>query len=1004
MRQHKKRRSATRPRRPSPSSKVKPAAPKIVGPDLEFHRHGVAWLWGGGTAFVVRHERTYGTSCSCRRSRKDRCEHVQQLSQWDERFRERTGGQGPGDVFRESVWYRLAAALADANAPALRETALTGHAADQPVLVIARDDAVWATCVSAGLDRVRFIGRCGAARERAGPRGAVLDSLASMTLTEDERTFAASGLPSRRQVLEASLAYRLAYHGFREFGAAGALFAEAVDENSGTFWLTALEQDFTPALRLAIPPIRVEAVRQLTAALTIPGGRLPTLEGPVPARYRVEPSDDHGLQVRLLVVAPTPAGQGWPRVAGPRDGAGATAGSVQGKPRLLDPARGGVHRFGGLVYLTDPGVFAPLWEPEPLGRRLQGGVVTTIQRRDVPKFLVEVGDAPYLVDASDDTLQLHRSVAELNLFAHALEQDWCWISVTYGAGNSTLSLATLRQAREEGRAFVEVADGWLDCAAAGLEGLEALGEGEATRPDGAVRVSRAELLRLTRRGTATVTVNGAAGPAETLRHLVELTPAAPLPELRGLRSVLRPYQRRGAEWLVFLAENRLGGLLCDDMGLGKTHQVMALMVYLRERAGVEAPFLVVCPATVLSHWAAKLRDYAPELPQLLHHGGERDLDQVVAARGVVLTSYGVLRNDYPILAEAPFFLAVFDEAQNIKNTATRAHLAARSLGSNMKLAVTGTPIENSVLDLKALLDLVAPGYLGADREFAARYVEPGGTAANRGRREELARLVSPFTLRRLKAAVLDELPDKIEDLRTCRLSEEQVRLYRDAVGERSGALLEALGRTGQAVPYLHVFALLSTLKQICDHPALLHPRVEGYEAFASGKWELFAELLSESLESGQKVVVFTHFLGMIEIMERHLRSQGVGFATLTGRSRNRGKLIERFQQDPDCRVFLASLKAGGAGIDLVAGSVVIHYDRWWNAAAEDQATDRVHRIGQTRGVQVFKLITEGTLEEKIAAIIERKRALLRDVVTEDDPGMLKVFTREELVAMLAPPE
>ena len=216
------------------------------------------------------------------------------------------------------------------------------------------------------------------------------------------------------------------------------------------------------------------------------------------------------------------------------------------------------------------------------------------------------------------------------------------------------------------------------------------------------------------------------------------------------------------------------------------------------------------------------------------------------------------------------------------------------------------------------------------------------------------------------------------------------------------ALVEGAYRR-KAVPYVHVFALLSLLKQICDHPALLQPTVEGYERHESGKWELFAELLSESLDSGQKVVVFTHFLGMIEIMERHLKGQGVGYAALTGKSRNRGKLIERFHDDPDCRVFLASLKAGGAGIDLVAGSVVIHYDRWWNAAAEDQATDRVHRIGQTRGVQVFKLVTEGTLEEKIAAIIERKRALLRDVVAEDEPGLLKAYSREEILEMLEGP-
>jgi len=870
---------------------------------------------------------------------------------------------------------------------ALGETTLSGSESGQQVTVRDRDGAPLAVWLGDAPSAERFRGRCSAEPQGAGPRGAVLETLSRLTCTEDERAFAARGLPSRRQVLEKSLVFRLAYHGFRELGTDGAQFAEEVDTATGTYWLSVPGPSGAPLLRVAVPAQWVDATRRFTAALAPPGGRCPTRDEPAAARYRVVPCADHGLQVRLLVAATT----------GPN--------AATGEEGLLDPELGEVHRFGGLVYLAESREFAPLAEPEPLRRRLRGGVQATVARAEVPAFLGEVGEvgnAPCLVDGSDHSLRIHRSVAEMHLFAHALERDWCWISVRYGAGESTVSLADLRRAREEGKAYVAVADGWLDCAAAGLDGLEELVEGEAAPADGAVRVSRARLLRLSRQSPAALCIAGEAGSAAALSRLVELAPAAPLPALAGLRSVLRPYQKRGAEWLVFLHENGLGGLLCDDMGLGKTHQVMALMVYLRERAGVDAPFLVVCPATVLSHWANKLRDFAPTLPQLLHHGGERDLDQVLAARGVVLTSYGVLRNDLPLLAELPFALAVFDEAQNIKNKATLAYGAAHALNAGMKLAVTGTPIENSVLDVKALLDLVVPGYLGSDRAFEKRY----GSAdqiPERGRREELARLISPFTLRRLKSAVLDELPDKIEDVRTCQLSGEQVRLYREAVAARSGALLEKLGNEGGPVPYLHVFALLSTLKQICDHPALLQPSVEGYENLASGKWELFVELLAESLESGQKVVVFTHFLGMIEIMERHLRRLGVGYATLTGRSRNRGKLLDRFQEDPLCRVFLASLKAGGAGIDLVAGSVVIHYDRWWNAAAEDQATDRVHRIGQTRGVQVFKLVTEGTLEEKIAALIDRKRALLRDVVAEDDGGLLKAFSREDLAALLAPP-
>jgi SNF2 family DNA or RNA helicase len=322
----------------------------------------------------------------------------------------------------------------------------------------------------------------------------------------------------------------------------------------------------------------------------------------------------------------------------------------------------------------------------------------------------------------------------------------------------------------------------------------------------------------------------------------------------------------------------------------------------------------------------------------------------------------------------------------------------------MKLGLTGTPIENTLAELKTLMDLVIPGYLGRDEAFKTRYVNPIEQNLKSPRRRELSRLISPFTLRRLKATVLSELPPKIEDIRTCRLSEDQVKLYRDAVANRGHELVQLLKKRNVSVPYIHIFALLTLLKQICNHPATVETDSENYDQFQSGKWELFKELLAESLDSGQKVVIYSQYLNMIRIMEKHLALNEVDFATLTGASRNRGKIIDRFNNDPACRVFVGSLKAGGIGIDLVAASVVIHYDRWWNAAREDQATDRVHRIGQKRSVQVFKLVTEGTLEEKISAIIERKKNLMDAVVKEDDPGLLKTFSRKQLIELLAVPE
>jgi SNF2 family DNA or RNA helicase len=370
---------------------------------------------------------------------------------------------------------------------------------------------------------------------------------------------------------------------------------------------------------------------------------------------------------------------------------------------------------------------------------------------------------------------------------------------------------------------------------------------------------------------------------------------------------------------------------------------------------------------------------------------------------VLLTSYGILRNDIGQFEDVPFALAVFDEIQYIKNPKTQAYEAAKKLNSRIKFGLTGTPIENTLWELKALFDLTVPGYLGTDENFHEHYLRPMEVDPSSSSHRPLARLISPFTLRRLKKTVLDELPDKIEDIRTCCLSDDQVKLYRDAIASRGKGLIDALKRDEEPIPYMHVFALLNMLKQICNHPAQVKGQADDYEKYRSGKWELFEELVSECLDSDQKIVIYSQYVEMIRIIEKFLQRLDVGYVTLTGASRKRGEIVARFNRDPDCRIYVGSLKAGGIGIDLVAASVVIHYDRWWNAAKEDQATDRVHRIGQKRGIQVFKLVTQGTLEEKISAVIEKKRNLMDSIILEDDPNLLKTFSRQELIEMLAPP-
>jgi SNF2 family DNA or RNA helicase len=397
------------------------------------------------------------------------------------------------------------------------------------------------------------------------------------------------------------------------------------------------------------------------------------------------------------------------------------------------------------------------------------------------------------------------------------------------------------------------------------------------------------------------------------------------------------------------------------MGLGKTHQAIALIraVMLTNPA---AQVLVVCPTSVLDHWREKLARYAP--------GNE-----------VTLTSYGIVRSRVEQFRGRHFDLVVLDEMQMIKNADTATHQVLRAIDKGITIGLTGTPIENHERELLALLEVVVPGYM-------PRHVEERAT---------LQRLVRPFVLRRTKQQVLTQLPPKIVDKRYCELTPGQRTIYRRVLEARAKPLRMQL-RAGATVSYVHVFAALNYLKQICNHPASAGGGFA--EDVSSGKWESFLELLDECMSSGLKVVIFSQYLKMLELIESELQRREVGFATVKGTTRERGAEIARFRDDDDCRVFTASLRAGGLGIDLTSASVVIHYDRWWNQAREDQATDRVHRLGQSKGVQVLKLITRGTVEEKIDDLIARKAQLADDVIRADDPSLVKQFTVDELQELL----
>jgi superfamily II DNA or RNA helicase len=502
---------------------------------------------------------------------------------------------------------------------------------------------------------------------------------------------------------------------------------------------------------------------------------------------------------------------------------------------------------------------------------------------------------------------------------------------------------------------------------------------------------RLALLRLAAESSVGVTSND-----PEIQHILGVlrdTKAAQLPTPAGYTSVLRPYQRAGLEWLWQRSRIRVGALLADDMGLGKTHQVMAFLCRLLEHE-TSPRVLVVCPRGVLEHWQSLVETYAPVLNVRVYHGAGRTLESLPDAGTLVLTTYHTLARSAKDLLPRNWDVAVFDEAQKVKNPRTKGSRAARQVEAVFRIALTGTPVENHLLELWSVVDLIVPGYLGGEKQFRAEHRDPTPTQLDR-----LRRRIGLITLRRVKEQVLTDLPAKIEDVRTCRLSSEQRRLYRDVRLQRAPELLQQLRDSSQDIPYMHIFALLTRLKQICDHPALVTPTAR---RGSSGKLEVFDELVDQALASEQQVVVFSQYVEMLKILDVHLTQREIPHLVMTGSTGNRGRLVKRFNSEQHERVLLASLLASGVGIDLTAASVVIHYDRWWNPAVENQATDRVHRIGQRRFVQVFKLTTRGTIEERIDQILRRKLQLMEDVIAPTEE-VLRSLSRDDLTALLEAP-
>jgi superfamily II DNA or RNA helicase len=465
-------------------------------------------------------------------------------------------------------------------------------------------------------------------------------------------------------------------------------------------------------------------------------------------------------------------------------------------------------------------------------------------------------------------------------------------------------------------------------------------------------------------------------------------------ELGELGKTLRAYQLTGVAWLSRLADNGLGGILADEMGLGKTVQTLAFLLARKQ----SQPALIVCPSSLLTNWQNEAQRFTPELKVMVLEGPERhERFTKIAQSDVVITSYALLQRDADKYKAVEFSSVILDEAQHIKNPETQNAQTAFALRARHRFVLTGTPIENSVRDLWSLMNFAVPGYLGSRADFRERYEQPRFRGAAPEVQRRLARRMRPFLLRRKKSEVARDLPEKIEQVLSCDLSPSQRSAYDGLLREIQIGVTS--GEENQAATRMKMLLGLLRLRQVSCDLRLVSSDIEK-ENDPSGKMELLLELLEEAIDGGHRVLVFSQFVAMLSLIRQRLDCQSIAFAYLDGQTKDRQSVVDKFQRDRDIPVFLMSLKAGGVGLNLSAADTVIHFDPWWNYAVEAQATDRAHRIGQTRVVTSYKLIARDTVEEKIVKLQDRKRAASEGTIGGDEP-LMSGLTTEDLEELLS---
>jgi superfamily II DNA or RNA helicase len=577
--------------------------------------------------------------------------------------------------------------------------------------------------------------------------------------------------------------------------------------------------------------------------------------------------------------------------------------------------------------------------------------------------------------------------------------DWLNVKLSYESEGIAVDRDELRRCLTEGKKYVRLEDGSF--AAFDPEAVRAMLEREvelltAAGKSGRLPLAQAGRIQELLQHATYTSVSGNA--RELFQKLGDIEEIESTKKPRALKATLRPYQEAGLSWLKFIHDIGSGGVLADDMGLGKTVQTIAVLLAVKqEEKYVRA--LIVAPTSVVINWERELARFAPSLSVALWHGSDRkDQIESVKEAEVVITSYALLRRDEEFLAKLDFTYAILDEAQHIKNPMSATAAAAKRLRAKRRLALTGTPIENRLSEIWSIFDFVSPGLLGPLDKFEARFSRPI-EAGDYKVAQRLRATIHPFILRRTKQEVAKDLPEKIETDQICDLTGDQRAMYMQVAREVRAQVLGEVEKNGLARSQLQILAGLTRLRQAACDPRLLGLPRE-FTDDDSGKLVALRELVSNAIEGGHKVLVFSQFVMMLKIIERAMKEDSVPYEYLDGSTKDRAERVDRFQNDPTVPVFLISLKAGGTGLNLTAADTVIHFDPWWNPAVEQQATDRAHRIGQTKVVTAYRLVAAGTIEEKILQLKAKKRELVASVLSEDAGGAKKL-TKADLEELFA---